>query len=62
MGPDGLSKVSFPTQNEGCRMEGLSLDVEECSVSMLAAENTQVLHIDILTSIACDEQRDPNSV
>jgi hypothetical protein len=43
-------------------MEGLSLDVEECSVSMLAAENTQVLHIDILTSIACDEQRDPNSV
>lgn len=35
MGPDGLSQVSVPTQNEGCRMEGFLMDVEERSVSML---------------------------
>jgi hypothetical protein len=38
MGSDGLSQVSVATQNEGRHMEGLLVDVEECSVSILTVE------------------------
>jgi len=38
MGYNGLSQVSVATQDEGCHMEGLLVDVEECWVSIFTVE------------------------
>jgi hypothetical protein len=38
MGSEGLSPVCVTTQDEGRHMEGLLVDVEECSVSIFAWE------------------------
>lgn len=38
MESDGLFQVSVATQDEGRHVEGLFVDVEECSVSIFSVE------------------------